>query len=263
MGKIIAENLTVTYTEGKKTTVLTEINLTIKAGEFVCIIGPSGCGKSTLLRVLEGLKKPDQGTVLIDNKVIKGPGPDRGVVFQHYSLFPWLTAKKNIIFGMKHSINKYSKNEMNEIANKYLEKVGLLEDQDKYPSQLSGGMQQRIAVARAMAMNADILLMDEPFGAIDPKHRSEVQELVSKLCTEENKTVVFVTHDIDEAILLADRIVFMEPGKIKSDLVVDLPKPRKKEDLFGTQEYIRLHNNIMSLFYNNVSQSIGGEEVCL
>ena len=183
-------------------TALQHINLNIREGEFICILGSSGCGKSTLLSLLSGLNRAKEGQILVNGEEIKGPGIDRAVVFQQYSLFPWQTVKENVLFGIRQSGKKYSRREREELALQYVESVGLLNAKDRYPSQLSGGMKQRVAVARALALQSDVLLLDEPFGAIDPKLRLELQELVSKLCVEHKKTVVFITHDIDEAILL-------------------------------------------------------------
>lgn len=255
--KIEIKNVSFDYVD-KKTTfaALKDINLNIHAGEFVCILGSSGCGKSTLLSLLSGLNKAKQGQILVDGKEISGPGIDRAVVFQQYSLFPWLTVKGNVIFGIKQSGKKYTKKEREELADKYIESVGLASASNRYPSQLSGGMKQRVAVARALALESDILLMDEPFGAIDPKLRLELQELVSKLCVENNKTVVFITHDVDEAILLADRIVVMEPGKIRTVLKVKLAHPRVREELIRTDEYERLHRQLILSFYDHVEDNI-------
>ncbi len=235
---------------------LSNINLNIRAGEFVCILGSSGCGKSTLLSLLNGLKKANKGQILVDGKEIKGPGIDRAVVFQQYSLFPWLTVKGNVLFGIKQSGKSYSRKERNALAEKYIESVGLTSAKDRYPNQLSGGMKQRVAVARALALESDILLLDEPFGAIDPKLRLELQELVSKLSIDHKKTVVFITHDIDEAILLADRVVVMEPGKIRSILSVKLPHPRVRDELVRTDEYEKLHRQLISSFYDQIEDSI-------
>lgn len=260
--KIEIKNVNFNYVDNKNTFgALKDINLTVKKGEFVCLLGSSGCGKSTLLSLLNGLNKVTSGDILIDGNRITGPGPGRAVVFQQYSLFPWLTAKGNVKFGIKQSGKKYTRKERDVLALKYLESVGLGASADKYPNQLSGGMQQRVAVARALALEADILLMDEPFGAIDPKLRLELQELVSKLSKENKKTVVFVTHDIDEAILLADRIVVMEPARIRSILPVKFPHPRKREDLINQPEYEILHRQLISLFYDNVEDNIYGEVV--
>ena len=255
--KIEIEHVSFEY-EGKKTKfpALNDININIDEGEFICLLGNSGCGKSTLLSILSGLNKPTSGRLLIDSNEVTGPGVDRAVVFQHYSLFPWLTAKGNVLFGIKQSGKKYSKKEREELANNYLKSVELFEAKDKYPNELSGGMQQRVAVARALALESDILLMDEPFGAIDPKLRLELQELVLKLSKENKKTVIFVTHDIDEALLLADRIFVMEPGKIKEELEVNLKTPRKREELVSTSEYQALYKKLFSLFYDRIKEDI-------
>ncbi len=255
--KIEIKHISFEY-EGKKQKfpALNDININIEKGEFICLLGNSGCGKSTLLSILSGLSKPTSGELLIDGKTISGPGPDRAVVFQHYSLFPWLTAKGNVLFGIKQSGKKYKRSKRNELANYYLKSVELFEAKDKYPSELSGGMQQRVAVARALALESDILLMDEPFGALDPKLRLELQELVLKLSKENGKTVIFVTHDIDEALLLADRILVMEPGKIKEELVVDLENPRKREELIKTDKYHDLYQKLFSLFYSRIKEDI-------
>lgn len=260
--KIEIKNVNFDYVDNKTTFgALKDINLTVKKGEFICLLGSSGCGKSTLLSLLDGLNKATSGEILIDGNQIQGPGPGRAVVFQQYSLFPWLTAKGNVLFGIKQSGKKYSKKEREALALKYLESVGLGASANKYPNQLSGGMQQRVAVARALALEADILLMDEPFGAIDPRLRLELQELVSKLSKENKKTVVFVTHDVDEAILLADRIVVMEPARIRAILPVKFNHPRRREDLINQGEYEVLHRQLISLFYDNVENNIYEEVV--
>lgn len=248
------------YAEKKtKFRALDHINLQIQKGEFVCVLGSSGCGKSTLLGLLNGLYKAKSGEILVNGRVINGPGVDRAMVFQQYSLFPWLTAKGNVLFGLKQSGKKRSRQEREEAAQHYLDSVGLGASADKYPNQLSGGMQQRVAVARALALESDILLMDEPFGAIDPRLRLELQELVSKLSIQEKKTVVFVTHDIDEAILLADRIIVMEPGKIRTLLEVNLPHPRVREELIRSDTYQRLHVQLTSAFYDHLMEKIDTE----
>lgn len=240
-------------------TALQHINLNIREGEFICILGSSGCGKSTLLSLLSGLNRAKEGQILVNGEEIKGPGIDRAVVFQQYSLFPWQTVKENVLFGIKQSGKKYSRKEREELALQYVASVGLLNAKDRYPSQLSGGMKQRVAVARALALESDVLLLDEPFGAIDPKLRLELQELVSKLCVEHKKTVVFITHDIDEAILLGDRIVVMEPGKIRTVLKVRLDHPRVREELIRTTEYEKLHRQLIAAFYDQVEENIDAE----
>lgn len=262
MSKIEIENLSFHYgAAGQRSEVLEGVNLSVESGEFVCLLGPSGCGKSTLLSILNGLNHATGGEIRIDGAAVTGPGRDRAVVFQHYSLFPWLTAEKNVAFGIRQSGKKYTRQESQRLAADFLNKVGLSGAEKKYPAQLSGGMQQRVAIARALAMEADILLMDEPFGAVDPKLRLELQELVGKLSKEHQKTVVFVTHDIDEAVLLADRIVVMEPKHIRAVETVTLPRPRNRDTLVHSEEYFRLRKRLMSLFYERVAENIGDEVV--
>ncbi|MBE6875301.1 MAG: ABC transporter ATP-binding protein [Ruminococcus sp.] len=270
--KIEIKNLTVHYAEkNKKFMALHDVNFNVNQGEFVSIVGASGCGKSTLLSVLEGIYQEFDGEILIDGKPLEGTGKERGVVFQHYSLFPWMTTRKNIAFGIKQVRKNLSKAERLQIADEFLEKVGLGDFGNKYPSQLSGGMQQRAAIARALAMDTDILLMDEPFSAIDPKNRVVLQELLLKLwegtgeTAETRKTVVFVTHDIDEAILLSDRIVVLtsHPGTVSEIVKVPFARPRNRSELVQTLEYNKFRNKLLSLFYEDITSKIGGEEVVL
>ena len=270
MSKIDIQNLTVDYTEkNKKFTALKNVSFSVESGEFVSVIGSSGCGKSTLLSILEGINSPSGGSIFIDGKPISGTGSERGVVFQHYSLFPWMTARKNVAFGIKQVNKSASKEERLKIADEFLEKVGLEGFGNKYPAQLSGGMQQRVAIARALAMDTDILLMDEPFGAIDAKNRTILQELLLKLWegngTEEKKTVVFVTHDIDEAILLSDKIVMMtaNPGRVYKEIEVPFDRPRNRAKLVQTKEYAQFRNKLLALFYSDIAEKIGGSEVVL
>ena len=268
--KIEISHLTVDYAEkNRRFTALQDVSFTVNDGEFVSIIGSSGCGKSTLLSVLEGLYKQSDGEITISGKPLSGTGTERGVVFQHYSLFPWMTTRKNIAFGIAQVRHDLSKRERLEIADKYLEKVGLAGFGGKYPSQLSGGMQQRAAIARALAMDTEILLMDEPFSAIDAKNRVILQELLLQLWegdgSEPRKTVVFVTHDIDEAILLSDRIVVLtaHPGTVAEIIPVPFDRPRDRAKLVQTPEYTKFRNRLLNLFYNDVAERIGGEEVVL
>lgn len=229
------------------------LDITIEEGEFICIIGDSGCGKSTLLSILAGLRMPDCGRVLIDGAEMTGPSIERAIVFQHYSLFPWMNAEKNVAFSIRQTQKKLSKKESYELAGSYLKKVGMYDDKKKYPYQLSGGMQQRVALAKALATDAKILLLDEPFGALDTKRRVELQQLLEQLWISgiKKKTVVFVTHDIDEATLLADRIIYMSPGNIEADIKVDFPRPRSRNELAGTQEYEKLKRKLTELFYHD------------
>ncbi|AEF82073.1 ABC transporter ATP-binding protein [Leadbettera azotonutricia] len=277
MNKIEVDNLSVSYNEGnKRFTALTGISFTVQAGEFISIIGSSGCGKSTLLNVLGGLIAPSSGRVAIDGIPVAGPGKNRSMVFQHYSLFPWMTARNNVVFGIKHAATKLSGKEIVSRANSFLEKVGLENFKDKFPAQLSGGMKQRVAIARALAMDTEILLMDEPFGAVDAKNRTLLQELLLKLWEgnsddtifpigenvsqppRERKTVVFITHDIDEAILLSDRIIMFanSPGRIFKELEVHFPRPRSRSSLVQTEEYTKLRNELLTLFYKDFGSNI-------
>ena len=270
MSKIEIRNLTVEYTEKNKSfTALEDVSFSVEAGEFISVIGSSGCGKSTLLSILEGINAPTKGMILIDGTPINGTGLDRGVVFQHYSLFPWMTARKNVAFGVKQVRKNLPQSERLKIADEFLDKVGLEEFKNKYPSQLSGGMQQRVAIARALAMDTDILLMDEPFGAIDAKNRTILQELLLKLWegdgTQDKKTVIFVTHDIDEAIWLSDRIVMMSshPGRVNKEIPVPFERPRNRAELVQTKAYGKFRNELISLFYSDIASKIGGSEVVL
>lgn len=238
MVKIKAENVSFAYDNGKRNIqALKGLDLEVKNGEFLCVIGASGCGKSTLLRVLAGLEKPQSGTVSIGGEEIHGTGADRMIVFQDYALFPWMTAKKNVSFALKHAKHG-DRLHADEKAVEFLRLVGMGDALDLYPSQMSGGMRQRVAIARALAMDTDILLMDEPFGALDAKIRGELQELLLKLWKsgERKKTVIFVTHDLNEAVLLADSVVFMEDGKIKEKVKIRLPRPRDLEKMCPCRE---------------------------
>ena len=251
------KDLTMTYeTEGAPYTALKDINLSIKDGEFLCLVGSSGCGKSSLLSVLEGLNQASRGQVLINGSEIHGPGFERAVVFQNYSLFPWMSAKENIAFAVYHTKGKgekISKKEAGKIASEYLKKVDLQRFEDKLPGELSGGMQQRVAIARALASDPQILLMDEPFGALDARIRENLQELLLKLwrTDEKKRTVVFVTHDLNEAIFLADRIVFMIPKKIDTVIDVKLPRPRIRKDVYASREYEEITEKLKNLFYES------------
>ena len=237
---------------------LKNLNLTVEDGEFLCLVGHSGCGKSTLLRILSGLQRPNVGEATISGKKIDGPGLDRSVVFQNYSLFPWMKVKANIEFGIKQASlelgRNLSKAEISQIADEYLEKVNMKKAADLYPYQLSGGMQQRVAIARALAMDTEILLFDEPFGALDVKTRHELQTLMQELWMSDTnkKTAVFVTHDIDEAILLGDRVVFMSGGVFHGEFNVHTPRPRDPEQFEKTEEYQELKQQLYKLFYSAV-----------
>jgi ABC-type nitrate/sulfonate/bicarbonate transport system ATPase subunit len=209
-----------------KTLALQATDLEVAENDFITILGPSGCGKSTLLRIVAGLDHPTAGEVLLDSRRIDGPGADRGMVFQSYTLFPWLTVRENVCFGLVE--RGMPRAQQLEIAQAFIAKVGLRGFEQHYPKQLSGGMQQRVAIARALANGPRILLMDEPFGALDHQTRELMQELLLGIWEAERKTVLFVTHDIDEAVFMGSRVVVMSarPGRIKLDRIVPLPHPR-------------------------------------
>ncbi|MCL1632136.1 ABC transporter ATP-binding protein [Sporolactobacillus sp. CPB3-1] len=225
--KLVISNLSKTFKQkGRTIQALNNINLEVKDKEFISILGASGCGKSTLLRIIGGLETPSEGTVLINGSEIAEPGADRGMVFQSYTLFPWLTVQKNIEFGLREKGIAAAKRE--KIAKEYIETVGLKGFEYAYPKALSGGMKQRVAIARALANDPEVILLDEPFGALDMQTRSLMQELLLNVWQKSQKTVILVTHDIDEAIFMADRVVIMEsrPGKIKEIIPIEFPRPR-------------------------------------
>ena len=205
---------------------LAPVDLAIPKGEFVCMIGASGCGKSTLLRIIAGFEEPTTGEVAIDGKPVTGPGSDRGMVFQDYALFPWMTVRQNISFGPRQ--RHLAREEIDRTTDEFVRMVGLERFADRYPNQLSGGMKQRVAIARVLANNANILLIDEPFGALDALTREQLQNELLQIWKRTGVTTIFVTHSVEEAVLLADRVLVMSagPGKIDSDFRIDLPRPR-------------------------------------
>ena len=217
---------TFTSPKGVKTQALLPVDFEVQENDFVTILGPSGCGKSTMLRIVAGLDHPTQGRVLLDGQPVEGPGADRGMVFQSYTLFPWLTIAQNIRFGLRE--RGLSEADQKDRSEFFIAKVGLRGFEHHFPKQLSGGMQQRTAIARALANDPKILLMDEPFGALDNQTRVLMQELLLGIWESARKTVLFVTHDIDESIFMANRVAVFSarPGRIKTELAVDLPHPR-------------------------------------
>lgn len=227
---------------------LNGVNLDIFENEFVTVVGPSGCGKSTLLNIIAGLDQPTSGAVFCDGELVTGTGTDRGVVFQQYALFPWLTVQKNVRFGLE--LQGYKGKEADAIADKYIEMVDLGDFKNHYPKELSGGMKQRVAIARAYAVNPSVLLMDEPFGALDAQTRTQLQEELLKTWEQEKKTCFFITHDVDEAIILGSKVVIMSarPGRIKEVVDINIPHPRNQATKM-TDEFLAVKNYIWSQVY--------------
>ncbi|MFC5300360.1 ABC transporter ATP-binding protein [Azospira restricta] len=227
MSQIVVNNVQKVFRTAERDVVaLKDINLEVQAGEFVCLLGPSGCGKSTLLNAVAGFSLPSSGAITVDGRRIAAPGPDRGMVFQEYALFPWMTVAQNIAFGLE--VQGKAKGEVAAKIDQLLEMLHLKDFRDRFPKDLSGGMRQRVAIARVLALDSPIMLMDEPFGALDALTRRNLQDELLRIWAEFGKTVLFVTHSIEESIYLADRIVVMtyRPGTIKRDHVVDMPRPR-------------------------------------
>ncbi len=227
---------------------LDTVNLNVEQNEFICVVGPSGCGKTTLLNIIAGLCKPTTGTVKVRGELVTGPGKGKGVVFQQYALYPWLTVEKNVEFGMR--MKGVPKAERAEIAKKYIDLVGLSKFAKAYPKELSGGMKQRVAIARAYATAPEVLLMDEPFGALDAQTRAQLQENLLKTWEQERKTCFFITHDVEEAVLLATKIIIMSagPGHITEIVPVTLPYPRTQQTKL-TSEFNELKNQIWNKVY--------------
>ncbi len=245
---ITAQNVTRKYLGGSFTAV-DDVSLDFPEAQVTAFVGPSGCGKTTMLRMIAGLEDPTQGSISVYGEPVLGPGPDRGMIFQAYTSFPWLTALQNVEYGMK--IIGIGKAERREKAERLLQEVHLGHAADSYPSQLSGGMKQRVAIARTLAQNPTVLLMDEPFGALDAQVRWEMQEMMIEIIEVEKKTVIMVTHDIQEAIYLADRIVFFtrNPGRIKQDIILDFKGGKRfpqKEALLAEPGYIDVERQLFA-----------------
>ncbi len=251
--KIAIRDVVRTYPlQGKAFVALDGVSLDVADNEFVTIVGPSGCGKSTLLNIVAGLDHPTGGQALVGGRAVTGPGPDRGVIFQQFALFPWLTVRKNVEFGLRTA--GVPKAERRRRAEHFIDMVGLTQFADALPKTLSGGMKQRCAIARAYAVDPSILLMDEPFGALDALTRVRLQEQLLDTWSREKRTVMFVTHDVDEAVFLANRVVVMaaNPGRIVEVIDVDLPFPRTEEVRLGP-DFGRLRNRVWSAVYHQPS----------
>jgi NitT/TauT family transport system ATP-binding protein len=236
---------------GNDVVAIDNLDLTIGSGEFVAIVGPSGCGKSTFLHMVGGFESCTAGEILVGDKMIHEPGPDRGMLFQEYALFPWRTVHGNISWPLE--VQKYPLDQREAIIDRYLALVGLTQFRNHYPNELSGGMKQRVALARVLSFDPQVLLMDEPFGALDAQNRELLQEELQRIWNGTGKTVLFVTHDIDEAIYLADRVIIFtaRPGRIKEDLRIDLPRPRELE-VKKSAAYTAYRNHVWDLLREEV-----------
>ena len=252
--KLRVRDVTLRYTTEKGTiTALEDVSFDVADKEFAVIVGPSGCGKSSLLYLAAGLADPTSGEIVIDDRVIDGPGADRGMVFQSYTLFPWLNVWKNVEFGLKR--RGVPAAERRVIVERYLDEVGLTQFADAFPNQLSGGMMQRVAIARALANDPEVLLMDEPFGALDSQTRAQMQKLLLRVWENRHKTVLFVTHDIDEAILLGDRVYVMtgRPGRIKEEIPIAIEHPRSI-DLILNPQFLMIKRRILNLLQSEIEE---------
>lgn len=257
---IEVNNVTISFKTNNKTvfTAVKDINLSIGQGEIVSIIGHSGCGKSTLMNSISGMVNPTQGSVTVNGKTVKGPGPDRGIVFQNYSLLPWMSVYKNVYEAVDSVLKNKTKEEKHQIVEYNLQMVNLSQHKDKLPSQLSGGMKQRTAIARAFAINPSVLLLDEPFGALDALTKSSMHVELLKIwnLNKRQQTIVMVTHDIEEAIFLSDRVVVMKDGPeatIREIVDINLPRPRNKKEIVHLPAYMAVHDKLLGLLVKNLS----------
>jgi NitT/TauT family transport system ATP-binding protein len=241
-------NLSKTYFDayaGAHVNAVRDVSLSVPAGEFVSIVGPSGCGKSTILNMVAGFIPPSSGEIRVGDQAVTGPGPDRGVVFQSFALFPWKTVIENVAFGPK--MRGIHKAERERIAREFLELAGLGHAAARYPNELSGGMQQRVGVARALANEPDVLLMDEPFASVDAQTRMTLQEELTRIWQERRPTVLFITHDVPEAVFLANRVVVLSKGRVLADVEVPLPRPRRWDTLVESDAFKGLSNKVLQL----------------
>jgi NitT/TauT family transport system ATP-binding protein len=247
---LVLRGLSKTYFDayaGAHVSAVEDVSLTVQEGEFVSLVGPSGCGKTTLLNMIAGFIAPSRGEILLDGRSVKGPGPDRGVVFQAFALFPWKTVLDNVAFGPK--MRGVPRAERERIAREYVALVGLTGTEGRYPAELSGGMQQRVGVARALANRPDVLLMDEPFASVDAQTRMTLQEELTRIWQDRRPTIVFVTHDVEEAVFLANRVVVLSraPGRVVAELPVELPRPRAWANLVEDAAFKALVARILNL----------------
>ena len=248
MKNLILRNLSKTYFDpyaGAHVSALKDLSLEVKQGEFVSVVGPSGCGKTTLLSLVAGFIAPTAGEILLDGSAVNGPGPDRGVVFQSFALFPWKTVLENVAYGPR--MRGLPRPECERIAREYLAIVGLADTAARYPNELSGGMQQRVGVVRALANNPAVLLMDEPFASVDAQTRMNLQEELTRIWLERRPTIVFITHDVEEAVFLANRVVVLSKGRVLKEIAVPLPRPRAWEALIEDAAFKALSKEVLDL----------------
>jgi NitT/TauT family transport system ATP-binding protein len=258
-GHIVVDHLHVQFGLGQsQVDAVSDVSMEVKPGEFVSIIGPSGCGKSTLLNVVAGFVRPSAGRVTMDGRGTDKPGADRGMVFQQYSLFPWLSVRRNVEFGLKQQ--GMDRNHREQAARTLLGLAGLLAFENHYPDQLSGGMKQRVGIVRALATSPQVLLMDEPFGALDAQTRVVMQQILTNMWQRFRISVLFITHDIDESIFLSDRVYVMtaRPGRIKAEIEIPLPRPRTP-DMALSPEYMQIKQQLRDLITEESLKAMGGE----
>jgi len=261
--KVSLKGISLSYktNNGTRLLALDNINLKVKAGEFLCIVGPSGCGKSTLLHLIAGLHQATSGNVLVDDKIVQGTGTDRILIFQELGLFPWLTVGQNVEFGMK--MKEVSRAERAEKTQYYLRLVHLSQFKDSYTHQLSGGMRQRVALARALATEPDVLLMDEPFAALDAQTRDLLHDELERIWAETGRTIIFVTHNVREAVRLGDRVALMtfRPGRVKREYQIDLPRPRVLEDTTVAKSAREILGDLREEINKSLEEQYGPKEV--
>jgi NitT/TauT family transport system ATP-binding protein len=261
--KVSLQGISLSYktNDGSRLLALDDINLKVKAGEFLCIVGPSGCGKSTLLHLIAGLHRASSGSVLVDDKVVEGTGTDRILIFQELGLFPWLTVGQNVEFGMK--MKAVPKAERKEKTEYYLRLVHLSQFKDSYAHQLSGGMRQRVALARALATEPDVLLMDEPFAALDAQTRDLLHDELERIWAATGRTIIFVTHNVREAVRLGDRVALMtfRPGRVKHQYLIDLPRPRVLEDITVAKSARQILDDLREEINRSLAEQYGLKEV--
>ena len=246
MKSLVLKNLSKTYFDpyaGSQVSAIRDVSLAVRAGEFVSIVGPSGCGKTTILNMVAGFLPASGGEILVDGKPVSGPGADRGVVFQSFALFPWKTVLDNVAFGPK--MRGIGKRERERIAREFLELAGLADAADRYPNELSGGMQQRVGVVRALANHPDVLLMDEPFASVDAQTRMTLQEELTRIWQERRTTVLFITHDVAEAVFLANRVIVLSGGHVKCEIEVPLAHPRRWDALVENEDFKALSTRVL------------------